>query len=121
MKGIEFKLQETLPGETFFFAVFSCKLAELLPQINRLTEALIRGLALCFASPGSSVHSYTQGSFTHQLNKELDNVKNQRNKLGEFSWCASVHVSLRARRLLTGRSFLSICPNVLIWTWTRTP
>ncbi|XP_034428035.1 limb region 1 protein homolog [Hippoglossus hippoglossus] len=32
---------------------------------------------------GSSSHTYTytRGSFTHQLNKELDNVRNQRNKL----------------------------------------
>ncbi|CAG04308.1 unnamed protein product, partial [Tetraodon nigroviridis] len=52
-----------------------------LPQISRLTETLNGGLPLCFASPGSSVHSYTRGSFTHQLNKELDNIRNQRNKL----------------------------------------
>ncbi|XP_078136545.1 limb region 1 protein homolog isoform X3 [Sander vitreus] len=30
---------------------------------------------------GSSSHTYTRGSFTHQLNKELDNFRNQRNKL----------------------------------------
>ncbi|XP_062235294.1 limb region 1 protein homolog [Platichthys flesus] len=32
---------------------------------------------------GSSSHTYTytRGSFTHQLNKEMDNVRNQRNKL----------------------------------------
>ncbi|XP_074477254.1 limb region 1 protein homolog [Sebastes fasciatus] len=30
---------------------------------------------------GSSSHTYTRGSFTHQLNKELDNIRNQRNKL----------------------------------------
>ncbi|XP_056869195.1 limb region 1 protein homolog isoform X2 [Takifugu flavidus] len=30
---------------------------------------------------GSSIHPYTRGGFTHQLNKELDNVRNQRNKL----------------------------------------
>ncbi|KAM9337709.1 limb region 1 protein homolog isoform 2-T2 [Symphorus nematophorus] len=30
---------------------------------------------------GSSTHTYTRGSFTHQLNKELDNIRNQRNKL----------------------------------------
>ncbi|XP_038585524.1 limb region 1 protein homolog isoform X1 [Micropterus salmoides] len=30
---------------------------------------------------GSSTHTYTQGSLAHQLNKELDNIRNQRNKL----------------------------------------
>ncbi|XP_042366152.1 limb region 1 protein homolog [Plectropomus leopardus] len=30
---------------------------------------------------GSSSVTYTRGSFTHQLNKELDNIRNQRNKL----------------------------------------
>ncbi|GLD54664.1 limb region 1 protein homolog [Lates japonicus] len=30
---------------------------------------------------GSSSHTYTRGSFAHQLNKELDNIRNQRNKL----------------------------------------
>ncbi|XP_054478695.1 limb region 1 protein homolog [Anoplopoma fimbria] len=30
---------------------------------------------------GSSSHSYTQGSFTQQLNKEMDNIRNLRNKL----------------------------------------
>ncbi|XP_032359772.1 limb region 1 protein homolog isoform X2 [Etheostoma spectabile] len=30
---------------------------------------------------GSSSHTYTRGSFTHQLNKELDYFRNQRNKL----------------------------------------
>ncbi|XP_067434597.1 limb region 1 protein homolog isoform X2 [Thunnus thynnus] len=30
---------------------------------------------------GSSSHVYTRGSFAHQLNKELDNIRNQRNKL----------------------------------------
>ncbi|CAG5896052.1 limb region 1 protein homolog isoform 1-T1 [Menidia menidia] len=30
---------------------------------------------------GSSSHSYIRGGFTNQLNKELDNIRNQRNKL----------------------------------------
>ncbi|XP_022622902.1 limb region 1 protein homolog isoform X2 [Seriola dumerili] len=30
---------------------------------------------------GSSSYTYTRGSFAHQLNKELDNIRNQRNKL----------------------------------------
>ncbi|AWP20528.1 putative limb region 1 protein -like isoform 2 [Scophthalmus maximus] len=30
---------------------------------------------------GSSSHTYTRGSVAHQLNKELDNIRNQRNKL----------------------------------------
>ncbi|XP_049912171.1 limb region 1 protein homolog [Epinephelus moara] len=30
---------------------------------------------------GLSSHTYPRGSFTHQLNKELDNIRNQRNKL----------------------------------------
>ncbi|XP_041670482.1 limb region 1 protein homolog [Cheilinus undulatus] len=30
---------------------------------------------------GSSTYAYTRGSFAHQLNKELDNIRNQRNKL----------------------------------------
>ncbi|KAM9839288.1 limb region 1 protein homolog [Aulostomus maculatus] len=30
---------------------------------------------------GSSTYTYTRGSFTHQLNKELDSIRNQRNKL----------------------------------------
>lgn len=80
IEGIYFKFHEMLTGETFF-TVFSCKLAEL---CHRLTGTLIINLPLCFASPGSSVHSYTRGSFTHQLNKELDNIRNQRNKLGKY-------------------------------------
>lgn len=27
---------------------------------------------------------YSRGSFAHQLNKELDNIRNQRNKLGKY-------------------------------------
>ncbi|KAM6970835.1 limb region 1 protein homolog [Tautogolabrus adspersus] len=30
---------------------------------------------------GASTYAYTRGSFAHQLNKELDNIRNQRNKL----------------------------------------
>ncbi|XP_068160042.1 limb region 1 protein homolog [Antennarius striatus] len=30
---------------------------------------------------GSSPYAYTRGSFTHQLNKELESIRNQRNKL----------------------------------------
>ncbi|XP_076017193.1 limb region 1 protein homolog [Genypterus blacodes] len=30
---------------------------------------------------GSSTYAYSRGSFTHQLNKELDNIRNQKNKL----------------------------------------
>ncbi|KAF7667355.1 hypothetical protein LDENG_00065050 [Lucifuga dentata] len=30
---------------------------------------------------GSSTYTYTGGGFVHQLNKELDNIRNQRNKL----------------------------------------
>ncbi|CAK6969302.1 PREDICTED: limb region 1 protein homolog isoform X2 [Scomber scombrus] len=30
---------------------------------------------------GSTSHVYTRGSFAHQLNNELDNIRNQRNKL----------------------------------------
>ncbi|XP_058506973.1 limb region 1 protein homolog [Solea solea] len=30
---------------------------------------------------GSLTHTYTRGSVAHQLNKELDNIRNQRNKL----------------------------------------
>lgn len=37
-----------------------------------------------FISAGSSSHVYTRGSFAHQLNKELDNIRNQRNKLGKY-------------------------------------
>lgn len=32
---------------------------------------------------GSSSDTYTRGSFAHQLKKELDNIVNQRNKLGK--------------------------------------
>ncbi|KAI9518974.1 Limb region 1 protein [Dissostichus eleginoides] len=30
---------------------------------------------------GTCSHAYTRGSFTHQLNKELDNIRNMKNKL----------------------------------------
>lgn len=81
---------------------------------------------MCFASPGSSIQSYTRGSFTHQLNKELDSIRNQRNKLGKYLHGVTGYMwayepgGLILQILLTGCYFLLICLNFLIWTWTRT-
>lgn len=46
-------------------------------------------ISVVSVSTGSSTHAYTRGSVTHQLNKELDNVRNQRNKLGKYLYCVT--------------------------------
>lgn len=46
-------------------------------------------MSLVSVSAGSTTHIYTQGGFTHQLNKELDNIRNQRNKLGKYLYCVT--------------------------------
>lgn len=39
----------------------------------------------CFAFTGTSIYPvYTRGGFAHQLHNELDNVRNQKNKLGKY-------------------------------------
>lgn len=43
---------------------------------------------------GSSTHPYIRGSFVHQLNKELDNIRNQRNKLGKYVYVMYFNVWL---------------------------
>lgn len=52
--------------------------------INAAINMLQILISMVSVSAGSSTHTYTRGSFTHQLNKELDNIRNQRNKLGKY-------------------------------------
>nr|XP_046226581.1 limb region 1 protein homolog isoform X2 [Scatophagus argus] len=68
---------------------------------------------------GSSTHSYTRGSFTHQLNKELDNIRNQRNKLERrkkaSGWEKNLLYPIVMLILLTGTtiSVLMVALNIL--------
>ncbi|XP_029955430.1 limb region 1 protein homolog isoform X1 [Salarias fasciatus] len=68
---------------------------------------------------GSSSHTYTRGSFTHQLNKELDNVRNQRNKLERrkkaSGWEKNLLYPIVMLILLTGTtiSVLMVALNIL--------
>lgn len=51
---------------------------------------------------GASSHSYVRGSFAHQLHKELDIIRNQRNKLGKCLCFVSglMHIVLGPRTLM---------------------
>lgn len=68
---------------------------------------------------GSSSHTYTRGSFVHQLNKELDNVRNQRNKLERrkkaSGWEKNLLYPIVMLILLTGTtiSVLMVALNIL--------
>ncbi|XP_041817462.1 limb region 1 protein homolog [Chelmon rostratus] len=68
---------------------------------------------------GSSTHTYTRGSFTHQLNKELDNIRNQRNKLERrkkaSGWEKNLLYPIVMLILLTGTtiSVLMVALNIL--------
>ncbi|XP_069015629.1 limb region 1 protein homolog [Embiotoca jacksoni] len=68
---------------------------------------------------GSSSHTYTRGSFTHHLNKELDNIRNQRNKLERrkkaSGWEKNLLYPIVMLSLLTGTtiSVLMVALNIL--------
>ncbi|XP_051266493.1 limb region 1 protein homolog [Dicentrarchus labrax] len=68
---------------------------------------------------GSCTHTYTRGSFTHQLNKELDNIRNQRNKLERrkkaSGWEKNLLYPIVMLILLTGTtiSVLMVALNIL--------
>lgn len=68
---------------------------------------------------GSSTHTFTRGSITHQLNKELDNVRNQRNKLERrkkaSGWEKNLLYPIVMLILLTGTtiSVLMVALNIL--------
>ncbi|XP_004546882.2 limb region 1 protein homolog [Maylandia zebra] len=68
---------------------------------------------------GSSTHAYTRGSFAHQLNKELDNIRNQRNKLERrkkaSGWEKNLLYPIVMLILLTGTtiSVLLVALNIL--------
>ncbi|XP_035525485.1 limb region 1 protein homolog isoform X1 [Morone saxatilis] len=68
---------------------------------------------------GSCTHAYTRGSFTHQLNKELDNIRNQRNKLERrkkaSGWEKNLLYPIVMLILLTGTtiSVLMVALNIL--------
>nr|CBN82040.1 Limb region 1 protein homolog [Dicentrarchus labrax] len=70
-------------------------------------------------SYGSCTHTYTRGSFTHQLNKELDNIRNQRNKLERrkkaSGWEKNLLYPIVMLILLTGTtiSVLMVALNIL--------
>ncbi|KAG7224974.1 hypothetical protein INR49_014890 [Caranx melampygus] len=68
---------------------------------------------------GSSTYAYTRGSFAHQLNKELDNIRNQRNKLERrkkaSGWEKNLLYPIVMLILLTGTtiSVLMVALNIL--------
>ncbi|XP_030612127.1 limb region 1 protein homolog isoform X2 [Archocentrus centrarchus] len=68
---------------------------------------------------GSSTHPYTRGSFAHQLNKELDNIRNQKNKLERrkkaSGWEKNLLYPIVMLILLTGTtiSVLLVALNIL--------
>ncbi|XP_071381730.1 limb region 1 protein homolog isoform X1 [Centroberyx affinis] len=68
---------------------------------------------------GSSSHAYTRGGSVHQLNKELDNVRNQRNKLERrkkaSGWEKNLLYPIVMLILLTGTtiSVLMVALNIL--------
>lgn len=68
---------------------------------------------------GSSTYTYTQGSVAHQLNKELDNIRNQRNKLERrkkaSGWEKNLLYPIVMLILLTGTtiSVLMVALNIL--------
>ncbi|KAM9827613.1 limb region 1 protein homolog [Neosynchiropus ocellatus] len=68
---------------------------------------------------GSSFHTYKRGSYNHHLNKELENVKNQRNKLERrkkaSGWEKNLLYPIVMLILLTGTtiSVLMVALNIL--------
>lgn len=58
-----------------------------------------------FIFTGSSTHAYTRGSFAHQLSKELDNIRNQRNKLGKYVYVVVFILSRCLSRCLSFELF----------------
>ncbi|KAM3593918.1 uncharacterized protein V6R79_025515 [Siganus canaliculatus] len=68
---------------------------------------------------GSSTHTYTRGGFTHQLNKDLDNIRNQRNKLERrkkaSGWEKNLLYPIVMLILLTGTtiSVIMVALNIL--------
>ncbi|KAM8882647.1 limb region 1 protein homolog isoform 2-T3 [Synchiropus picturatus] len=68
---------------------------------------------------GSSYHTYKRGSYNHHLNKELENVKNQRNKLERrkkaSGWEKNLLYPIVMLILLTGTtiSVLIVALNIL--------
>lgn len=68
---------------------------------------------------GSSMYTYTHGSIAHQLNKELDNIRNQRNKLERrkkaSGWEKNLLYPIVMLILLTGTtiSVLMVALNIL--------
>lgn len=68
---------------------------------------------------GSSTYTYTHGSIAHQLNKELDNIRNQRNKLERrkkaSGWEKNLLYPIVMLILLTGTtiSVLMVALNIL--------
>ncbi|XP_053714345.1 limb region 1 protein homolog isoform X6 [Synchiropus splendidus] len=68
---------------------------------------------------GSSFHTYKRGSYNHHLNKELENVKNQRNKLERrkkaSGWEKNLLYPIVMLILLTGTtiSVLIVALNIL--------
>ncbi|CAI5673004.1 limb region 1 protein homolog [Oreochromis niloticus] len=68
---------------------------------------------------GSSTNAYARGSFAHQLNKELDNIRNQRNKLERrkkaSGWEKNLLYPIVMLILLTGTtiSVLLVALNIL--------
>ncbi|KAM6900282.1 limb region 1 protein homolog isoform 1-T1 [Xenentodon cancila] len=68
---------------------------------------------------GSSLHTYIRGGFTHQLNKELDNIRNQRNKLERrkkaSGWEKNLLYPIVMLSLLTGTtiSVIMVALNIL--------
>ncbi|XP_075903586.1 limb region 1 protein homolog [Nelusetta ayraudi] len=68
---------------------------------------------------GSSSYAFTRGSFSHQLNKELDNIRNQKNKLERrkkaSGWEKNLLYPMVMLILLTGTtiSVLMVALNIL--------
>lgn len=68
---------------------------------------------------GSSLHAYPRVSFAHQLNKEIDNIRNQRNKLERrkkaSGWEKNLLYPIVMLILLTGTtiSVLMVALNIL--------
>ncbi|XP_061569119.1 limb region 1 protein homolog [Cololabis saira] len=68
---------------------------------------------------GSSIHTYIRGGFNHPLNKELDNIRNQRNKLERrkkaSGWEKNLLYPIVMLILLTGTtiSVIMVALNIL--------
>ena len=67
-----------MEDESVMKIIVSCN-----PRQHQIMQQL-RLISMISISTGSSSHTYTPGSFAHQLNKELDSIRNQRNKLGKY-------------------------------------